>query len=104
MSTQRLTPFQSAAEDEIVRALEAAARSVERREVLSGSIPVYSKEPQTVVHIVTDGLQVWLWGDEAHLLHNGEESRFDQPDFDSTDELREALLDEIRSRLVESRK
>lgn len=103
MSTQQLTPFQLAAEGEIVRAFDIAGRAVEHREVLSGTIPFYSKEPQTVVHIIADGLQVWLWGDEAHLQHDGKEARFEQPDFDSTEQLQEALLKEIRSHLAESR-
>jgi len=103
MSIQQLTPFQSAAEAEIARALEAAGRSIQR-EVLSGTIPAYSKEPQTVVHLMADGLQVWLWTDEAHLLHNGKERRFEQPDFYSTEQLQEALLREIRLRLAESTK
>ena len=83
-----------------MRALEAAGRSVERREVLTGTMPVYSKDPQTVVHIVAGTLQVWLWSDEAHFLHNGKDLRFEQPDFDSTEQLQESLLREIGSRLA----
>lgn len=101
MSTHQLTAFQKAAEEEIL-ALPELKRSVVQREVLFGVIPVYAKEPQTVVHIVADGLQVWLWSDEAHLHHGGTECRFERPDFGSIEQLRGALLNEIRARLAES--
>jgi len=99
MSEEQLTSFQVAAEKEIAAVLKHAGLPVHQREVLTGTIPFYSKEPQTATHITASGLEVWLFGDEANLLHNGKESRFEQPDFDSTDKLREALLREIRSGL-----
>lgn len=100
MNAQQLTSFQTIAEKEIVLALEQAGLAVEQREVLTGTIPFYSKEPQTAIHITARNLEVWLFGDEANLLHNGRESRFEEPDFDSSEELREALLNEIRSQLA----
>jgi hypothetical protein len=104
MTEQQLTDFQLTSERQIGTALEKVGLTIDQREVLTGKIPFYSKEPQTTVHITANGLQVWLWSDEAHLVHNGSESRFEQPDFDSIDKLREALLTEIQSRLAEPRK
>ncbi len=101
MNAQQLTPFQKGAEQEIEVLLEQAGLAVEQREILSGTMPFYSKDPQTVIHIKAGSLQVWLSSDEANMLYGDKESRFEEPDFGSTDQLQEALLAEIRSRLAE---
>lgn len=101
MSQANLTKFQIDAEKDIAKITEGAGLTIDQREVLSGKIPFYSEEPQTAIHLsISNGLEIWLFGDEANLSQGGSESRFEKPDFDSISELQAALLSDIRSRTV----
>lgn len=101
MNEEKLTRFQSTVEEEILRVLNLAGRSV-KREIVTAEIPFFSKDPQTVIHIASSSFEVWLFDDGANLLRNGNESRFERPDFDSLEELQRALLKEIQSHLSDN--
>lgn len=99
MSEANLTKFQVNSEKEIAGIVERAGLAIDLREILSGTITFYSEELQTGIHLViSNGLEIWLFGDEANLSHAGSESRFESPDFDSVFELQAALLNDVRSR------
>lgn len=98
MTQPMLTQFQQSAEQAIVSLLAERGLTVSQREVLGGTIPFYSKEPQVAVQLTAGKMKVWLFDDEANVSGSNE-SRFERADFDSTDQLLVALLDHIREEI-----
>jgi hypothetical protein len=99
MSEPDLTAFQISAERAVSAFLQEHHRVVERREVLRGTIPFYSREPQTALRLTAGDLQVLLFDDEASYSIRDRSAGFERAAFKSTDDLLAALMNKLRSEL-----
>jgi hypothetical protein len=99
MTEPKLTDFQRKAEEGVRQAIRDAGRGEPKREVRVGTMPAYSKDEQTVVHLSAPGAEAWIWEDDANLSIDGSDDRFERPDFDSEDALLTELLRHVQSRL-----
>jgi hypothetical protein len=96
MDNQELSHFQATTERELVSLLAELGRRIDVREILSGTIPFFSKEPQTALRLRSGDIEVLLVDEEASSSIGGGASRFERADFDSLEQLRAALLDHVR--------
>lgn len=92
-----LSAFQRNAESAILHTLGQVGRTVQQHELFVGTIPFYSTSPQAVVHIEAGDLKIWLFSDEANLMVGHVESRFELPDFESTEDLLRSLLQTVEN-------
>ena len=99
MSEPDLTPFQMSAERAVKALLQERHRTVERREMLHGTIPFFSRDPQTALRLTTGDLQVLLFDDEATYSIGDHSAGFERADFGSTDDLLAALVKKLGSEL-----
>jgi hypothetical protein len=103
MTEFKLSEFQRNAEDAIRNAIRDAGRGEPTREIRTGTMPAYSKDEQTIVHLSARGIEAWIWDDDANLSIDGSDDRFERTDFDSTDSLLDELVRQVRSRLHTAR-
>ncbi len=99
MSETDLTDFQESAERAVSSFLQERQRPVERREILRGTIPFYSRDPQTALRLTSGDLQVLLFDDEASYSIGDRSSSFEREDFNSTNDLLAAMMNKLRSEI-----
>ena len=97
MNTYQLTNFQKSAEGAVGALLREHGRTVEQRDVLQGTVPFFSSEPQTAVRLRSGDLEVLLFDDEASYSIGGRRAGFERADFGSTGELLAAMLEQLRA-------
>jgi hypothetical protein len=97
--SDQLTAFQVTAERELGAFLKERHRAIERRDVLHGTIPFFSRDPQTAVRLRSGDLEVLLFDDEATYSIQGRSEGFERADFNSTDDLLGALMKRLRTDL-----
>jgi hypothetical protein len=97
MSDYKLTAFQESAERAVAALLKEHHRSVDEREVLRGTIPFHSRDPQTALRLKAGDLEVFLFDDEASYATPHRKTGLERADFNSTDELIVALMEHLRA-------
>lgn len=96
MTEVALTDFQVTAEQSINALLEQHGRQIETRDVLTGVIPVYSAESQTVVKLVSGDFECWIFDDEVSYSSARGGGGFEREDYSSSDELLADVLKRVR--------
>jgi hypothetical protein len=99
MNETLLTAFQRDAESGIRALLEGRGKAVLDREIYEGVVPFYSPEMQRYVKLLVEGLEVWLFDNEASFSGPAGSGEFERADYASEAELMEALLEDLASRV-----
>jgi len=95
MNGSPLTTFQINAESAISSLLRERGKSVAKREVYEGMVPFYSTALQRYVKLTVDGLEVWLFDNEASFSGPLGRGEFERQDYESEGELLQALLRQL---------
>lgn len=98
MALPKLTAFQRLAEERIREVATAADLTITERRAMTGQMP-HMRQEETAVKILFDGVQVWLYEDEATFSHGQEDRRFERADYESQEDLLNALIAELRESL-----
>lgn len=101
MGDLQLTHFQTRAEDGIRALCSERSEAVTSREIYHGEVPFFSREPQTYVRLTVGDWTIWLMHDEATFSGPSGGAEFERRDYNSEDQLLEALLKGFRKRLTE---
>jgi len=96
MLAKPLTPFQEMAEERITMLATEVGKSVSRREILESEAHFYDKEPQTYVKLWIEGVQIWIFDNEASFEGLSDNRGFERDDFDSDEALLDGLISALR--------
>lgn len=90
----RLTSFQTTAESRIIDLLSRAGRSVRERKVMRGQMP-HMRVPETALKLVADGVEIWLYEDEATFSTATQDERFEREDYEDETAVLDALIEHL---------
>jgi hypothetical protein len=92
---ERLTSFQERVESRVRALFSDAGLAVQTREVLTAEVPFYSKRSEVAVKIVANGVEVWVYDDEASFSVRGTARVYEKPDYHDSDALTDAFMAEL---------
>lgn len=90
----QLTSFQITAESRIHDLLSMVGRSVRDRKVRWGQFPSFPG-PETLLELVVDGVEIYLYEDEAMFSTATQDERFEREDYEDETALLEALIQHL---------
>ena len=99
MTNPHETDFQVSAKVAVLQTLNANDLTGVSIDYLRGSIPFYSPEPMEATVIRAEDVEIWLFDDEAAGKVKGKEVRFERGDYQTTNELTQALVSFIERNL-----
>lgn len=94
----KMTQFQIEAEKKIAELLAAAGLQVRDRRVITAQMP-HMTGPETAVKLHADGVEIWLYSDEATFSTRTHDKRYERDDYATRDGLLAALLAELSGAL-----
>lgn len=89
-----LTSFQATAESRILDLLSKVGHSVRERKVRWGKFPTMPG-PETLLQLVVDGVEIYVYEDEAMFSTATRDERFEREDYEDETALLEALIQHL---------
>ena len=86
-----LTMFQMKGEHRVKQLVEATGLPPVERRALTAQMP-HMTAPETAVVLKSDGVEIWLYSDEATFSTPNDDWRYERPDYATEDELLDAFI------------
>lgn len=94
-----LTSFQMTAESRILDLLGSVGRPVRERKAMRGQMP-HMRMPETALKLVADGVEIWLYEDEATFSTATQDERFEREDYEDETALLGAFIRQLSRTLA----